>query len=76
MAAIALYLRHQCLNGTAEVVPPDAAEFRQRFEATLRRASFLARIFGIDWNPHTGLTDTQVKELGERTALVRVSVAK
>jgi hypothetical protein len=57
-------------------VPPDAADFGHRFEATLRRASFIARIFGIDWNPHTGLTDTQVKELGERVALVRVSVAK
>ena len=51
-----------------------AAEFRQRFEATLRWASFIARIFGIDWNPDTGLTDTQVKQLGERAALVRVSV--
>ena len=73
---IALYLRRQCLNGTAEVVPPDATEFRQRFEAAFRRARFVARIFGIDWNPDTGLTDTQVKQLGEDAALVRVSVAK
>src|SRR5262245_36433833 len=28
---ITLYLRRECLSGTAEVVPPDAAEFRQSF---------------------------------------------
>jgi len=72
---IELDLRRQHLNGTAEVVPPNAAEFRQRFEATLRRARFIARIFGIDWNPNTGLTDAQVKQLGVHAALVRISVA-
>jgi deazaflavin-dependent oxidoreductase (nitroreductase family) len=73
---IELRLRRQCLNGTAEVAPPEAAEFRRCFEAASRRARFLARIFGIDWNRHTGLTDTQVKQLGECAAAVRVSAAK
>jgi hypothetical protein len=72
---IELRLRGRCLTGTAEVVRPETAEFRQRFEAAFRRAGFVARILGITWNPGTGLTDTQVKHLGEGAALVRVSVA-
>jgi len=72
---IELCLHRQRLTGTAEVVPSDAAEFRQRFEAALRRARFIARIFNIDWNPHAGLTETQVKQLGVQAALVRISVA-
>ena len=72
---IELRLRGRCLTGTAEVVPPETAEFRQRFEAAFRRAGFVARILGIDWNPNTGLTDTQVQHLGAGAALVRVSVA-
>jgi hypothetical protein len=72
---IGVYLRRQHLNGTAEVIPPEAAEFRDRFEATLRRARFIARVFGIDWNPDQGLTSEQLTHLGHQAAMVRISVA-
>jgi deazaflavin-dependent oxidoreductase (nitroreductase family) len=70
---IGLRLRGKRLRATAEALRPDSAEFRERANASLRRARFMPRLFGIDFDARAGLTDAQVKLLGERIAIVRVS---
>jgi len=72
---IGLRLRGRELQGTAEVVPPASAEFRRRAEASLRRAPFMGRVLGVDFDRRTGLTDAQVKQLAAQIAMVRVSGA-
>jgi deazaflavin-dependent oxidoreductase (nitroreductase family) len=69
---IELRLRGRTKPGTAEVLPPESAEFRLRAEQSLRRARFMSRLFGIDFDPRAGLTDAQVQQLAEKIAIVRV----
>ncbi len=71
---IELRLRGKELRGRAEVLPAGSEEFRQRATASFSRARFISRIFGIDYDPESGVTDAQVKQLGEQAVIVRVSV--
>jgi deazaflavin-dependent oxidoreductase (nitroreductase family) len=71
---IELRLRGKGLRGTAVVLPPGSAEFRQRADASFRRARFIPWIFGIDYDRRTGLTHAQATQLAEQAVIVRVSV--
>jgi deazaflavin-dependent oxidoreductase (nitroreductase family) len=71
---IELRLRGKVLHGQAEVLPPNAPEFRRRAEASFRRSRVIPWIFGVDFNRRTGLTEAQVKELSEHAAIVRISI--
>jgi deazaflavin-dependent oxidoreductase (nitroreductase family) len=73
---IGLRLRGKPLSGTAQVLAPDSPEFRRRADASLRRARFMPRLFGIDFDRERGLTDPQVQKLAEKVAIVRVSPEK
>ena len=72
---IGLLLRGKPLEGTARVLAPDSLEFRRRADASLQRARFMPRLFGIDFDRESGLTDAQVKKLGEDVAIVEIVVA-
>jgi deazaflavin-dependent oxidoreductase (nitroreductase family) len=72
---VELLLRGRRRRGVAEVVPPETAEFRARVEASLRRAPFMERVLGVDFDRQSGLSDGQVRTLAERMAVVRVRLA-
>lgn len=65
-------IRGRDLEGIAEVVPPESAEFRLQSERTLRRLPFMGKVFGIDYRRADGLTDPQVVELGKAIAIVQI----
>jgi hypothetical protein len=71
---IELRLRGKQLRGRAKVLPPESAEFRQRAEDSLRRAFFMPRVLGVDFDRKRGLSDAQVKQLGDKMAIVKVSL--
>jgi deazaflavin-dependent oxidoreductase (nitroreductase family) len=71
---IELRLRGRVLHGRAEVLRPNAPEFRHRAEASFRRSRVIPWIFGINFDRRTGLTAAQVKELSEHVAIVRISI--
>ncbi len=52
------------------VLEPGSDEYIRRVELSMRRAAFMQRIFGIDFDPQLGLTDQHVKTLGEVAAAV------
>ena len=54
----------------------DSEEFRRRSEQTLRRMPWLGRVFRVDYDKRTGLSDDQVKRLGEEIAVVRITLAE
>ena len=72
---ITVELGRRRLDGSAHVVSPDSEEFRRRAESSFRRARFIARIFGIDFDSSRGLTATQLQQLAARAAIVRIVVA-
>ncbi len=72
---VVMRVRGRELRGQAERVPPDSDEFRARTERTLRRMPWLGRVFRVAYDKRTGLSDDQVKRLGEEIAVVRVRLA-
>jgi len=70
---IELRLRGRRVPGTGEVVEPGTEEFRRRAEACFGRARFIGRLFGIEFNPSTGLRDEQVEQFRSCGAMVRVT---
>ncbi len=68
--------RGRKLRGEAELGPPGSEEFRSRSENTLRRMPWLGRVFRVDYDKRSGLSDDQVKRLGEEIAVVRVTLAQ
>jgi hypothetical protein len=69
---IELVLRGREVRGTAEVLRATSEEFRQRANQNFRRAAFIPRIFGIEYDARTGLRDEQVKQLADYAAIVRI----
>ena len=53
-----------------EVLEPGSDEYRERVEFSKRRASFMPRIFGIDFDPARGLSDEDIRQLGDVAAAV------
>lgn len=72
---IEMRLRGRSLRGRAQLLPADAAEFRQRADASFRRSRVIPWIFGVDYDRQTGLTDTQARQLGQQAAIVRITIA-
>ncbi len=72
---VVMRVRGRELRGQAEQVPPDSDEFRICSERTLRRMPWLGRVFQVAYDKRVGLTDDQVKRLGEEIAVVRVRLA-
>ena len=71
-APVRLRVRGKDLEGMAEVVPPDSAEFRLQSERTLRRLPFMGKVFGIDYDRRQGLTDLHAAELAKNIAIVQI----
>jgi len=71
---IGVELRRKRTSGHAQVVSPESEEFRRRAESSFRRARFIARIFGIDFDPKRGLTAAQLQQLAARAAMVRITI--
>ena len=72
---IELCLRGRRYEGRAQVLPPDASEFRERAAASVGRSRLIAWIFGVDFDPRRGVTDAQVRQLAQHAAIVRVTLA-
>jgi F420H(2)-dependent quinone reductase len=71
---IELRVRGRQLQGRALVLRADTDEFRTRAEASFRRSRVIPWIFGIAFDPRTGLTDAQVAQLGQQAAIVRITI--
>ena len=69
---VEIRLRNRVRRGTAVVLPATTPEFRQRVEASFRRSRVIPRIFGIDFDRRTGLTDAQVTTLAPQAAAVKI----
>ena len=61
--------------GTAWVVEPISAEFRERCETTFRRLPVLGAQFGIRFDRKTGLSEEQLAHLRASCAVVRIDLA-
>ena len=53
------------------LLAPGSDEYRDRVGRSFRRADFIPRMFEIDFDRERGLTDDQMKQLGEYAAVVR-----
>ena len=72
-SAVEIRIRGKRLPAHAQVVRPGSDEYRDRAEQAFRRAGFIARIFGIRFDPDFGLRPDQVKALAEYAAIVRIT---
>jgi hypothetical protein len=72
---VELLLRGKTVRGVAETLVPGSPEFKRYAEASFRRARFVPKIFGVDFDPRAGLSDTQVRKLGDEAAIVKVARA-
>ena len=66
----ALQVRGRTRNVIGEVLESGSAEFRERVGRSFRRADFIPRMFGIDFDRERGLTGEQMRSLGEYMAVV------
>ena len=73
---IELRLRGKVARGRAEVLSPTSSEFRRRADDCLRRARLIPWIFGIDFDRTTGLTDEQLRQLGQHAAIVKITIER
>ena len=73
---VELRLRGKPLRGRAQVLPPDSAEFRNRANASFRRVRLIPRIFGVDFDRRAGLSDAQVRQLGQHAAIVKITLER
>jgi hypothetical protein len=69
-APATLWLHGRAVPAHGVVVPPASAEFGARAEQAFRRASFIAGIFGIAFDPAGGLTDEQREALAAYARIV------
>jgi hypothetical protein len=54
-----------------DVLEPGSLEFAERVGRFFSRATFIPRIFGVDFDRRVGLTSSQVESLGATAAVVR-----
>ena len=73
-AAVELHLRGRARRGVAEVLRPESPDFRRRAEWLLTRVPGLPRVFGIDFDRQSGLSDAQLAHLGREAAVVRITL--
>ncbi len=70
--AVELRVRGRVQSGTAVLVAPGSDEFRERAEQTLRRMPWMGRVFRVAYDKRAGLSDAQLKALGDEIAVVRI----
>ena len=70
--SVELLVRGKTVHGVAETLAPESAEFKRCAEASFRRARFVHKIFGIDFDARAGLSDAQMRKLGDEAAIVKV----
>jgi hypothetical protein len=66
-----LTLRGRAVPARGLALDPASDEFRERAEQSFTRAAFIARIFGVDFDPERGLSAEQQAKLGAEAAIVR-----
>ena len=66
-----LRLRGRMRAVIGEVLAPGSDEYRDRVGASFRRAAFIPRIFEIDFDRERGLSQEQMRRLGDYAAVVR-----
>jgi len=67
-------VRGRTRRGRAQLLAADSEEFQQRADASFRRSRMIPWIFGVDFDPRTGLTDSQVRALAAHAAIVRITL--
>ena len=60
--------------GRAVVVPPGSEQFRRSAEESFRRSRIIPRLFGIAFDPISGLTLEDAARLAQRAAMVRITL--
>ncbi len=65
-----LQLRGRKREMIGEMLEPGCAEYAERVGRSFRRAAFIPRIFGVDFDRERGLSDEQMKALGDVAAVV------
>jgi len=71
---VEVLLRGRTRTGTARLLEPGSEEFQGCAERTLLRVPAMGRIWGIEYDRDTGLTEAQVSTLAESIAAVRVQL--
>lgn len=66
-------LRGKWHSGHACVLAPTSEEYTYFVNASFRRASFIAKIFSIDFDPASGLSEAQVRQLSDYAQVVRIA---
>jgi len=69
-----LHLRGRARHGRGALVSPDDDYFRAAVEEVLRRVPAMDRVFKVDFDQRTGLTDEQLARLGVEIAVVRIEL--
>jgi deazaflavin-dependent oxidoreductase (nitroreductase family) len=67
-------LRGRTRTGTARLLDPTSAEFRDCAVRTLLRVPAMGRIWGIDYDREAGLTEAQATTLASDIAAVRIQL--
>jgi hypothetical protein len=65
-----LRIRGRTRSVVGEALRPGSDEYRLRAEKSFRRAAFIPRMFEIEFDRQAGLSDEQLKTLGEYAAIV------
>jgi len=66
-----LQIRGSSRNVVGEVLDSGSQEYAKRVGRAFARAAFIPRIFGVDFDRTRGLSQEQMKALGETAAVVR-----
>jgi deazaflavin-dependent oxidoreductase (nitroreductase family) len=69
---IELRIRGRVVSARARVLAPTSDEFRRRAEQVFGRMGFIARIFGLRFDPTEGLTPEQTRALAAYAVVVLI----
>jgi deazaflavin-dependent oxidoreductase (nitroreductase family) len=72
--SVELRLRGRAHSGKARVVRPGTPEFRRHAARTLERIPQMGRVFGIEYDARTGVTEAQFEALGRNIAMVQIAL--
>ena len=72
---IDVLLRGAWQPGKALTLAPGSDEFRRCADESFRQSRAIPRLFGIAFDPQSGLTPAQVAQLARRAAIVRITRA-
>lgn len=72
--SIDIRLRNHVRRGVGRVLDGRSSEFRERVDASFRRSRLIPWLFGIPFDPGTGLTDEQVRRFDQQAVAVKVTL--